>query len=340
METRLNGREKKPFIVIGACFILIIFTFFLSLNIGVMVVSSTSVLKTLVGLGTEQDKMVLFDFRLPRMILSMLIGAGLAVAGAILQGISQNGLADSGILGINAGAGLGVVLFVYFVGESFSTLGALSIWAMPAFALVGGLMSALLIYILAWKKGVHATNFILVGIGINALLGAILLIFQLKLDPHSFMKTVVWLSGSIWGTNWSFVWTLIPWIVIFIPLAFYKARELNVLYLGDEAATGLGAKVNAERSKLLFVSVALASACVAVGGGIAFLGLVSPHLARKLVGTNYQFVLPTAALLGALILLLADMIGRNLLTPTEIPVGIVVSCIGAPYLIYLLMKVK
>ncbi|WP_034681350.1 FecCD family ABC transporter permease [Caldalkalibacillus mannanilyticus] len=319
-------------------FVLILLSFFISLNMGYIRMAPMEVLKTLIGLGTEKDQLVLFQFRLPRMVIALLIGAGLAISGAILQGVSQNGLAEPGILGINAGAGLAVVLFIFFFQGSTSSLGTWSMFALPFAALVGGGFAAFLIYILAWKKGVTPVRLILVGIGVNAAFAAALIIFQLKMNPRDFMQATIWLSGSIWNSNWKFVLTILPWIMILLPYTMYKARYLNILHLGDYVATGLGAAVEKERRILLMLAVALAGACVAVGGGISFLGLVAPHLARRIVGPKHQVMLPTAALMGALLLLVADTIGRNILSPSEIPVGLVVSALGAPYFIYLLIK--
>ncbi|WP_456276414.1 FecCD family ABC transporter permease [Bacillus sp. AK128] len=329
---------SNPFIVMAIILFLILVTFLVSLNLGFTKISTLEVLKTLFGAGTEGNELVLFEFRLPRMVIALLVGAGLAVSGVILQGVSQNGLADPGILGINSGAGLAVVLFIYFFQGTSFAMGSLSIFIMPLAALIGGITAAVLIYVLAWKKGVTPVRLILVGIGINAAFAAGLIIFQLRMNPQDFMQATIWLSGSIWATNWKYVLSTLPWILILIPLTIYKSRYLNVLNLGDQIATGLGAAVERERRTLLLLSVALAASCVAVGGGIAFLGLVAPHLARGLVGTKHQMLIPTSALMGALLLLVADTIGRNLLAPSEIPVGLVVSALGAPYFIYLLMK--
>lgn len=335
---QLKKKERKPFIIMVSLSIMIVLLFFLSLNMGFIRMAPLDVIRTLIGSGTERDWLILFDFRLPRMVIALLIGAGLSISGAILQAVAKNDLADPGILGINTGAGFAVVLFIFFFQGSTASLGTLSILIMPLAAFVGAAFAALAIYIIAWKNGVTPVRLILVGIGVNAAFGAALLIFQLKMDPRDFLQATIWLSGSIWGTNWKFVLAVLPWIVILIPYVLYKARYLNVLNLGDNVAAGLGLAVEKERRRLLFVAVALAGACVAVGGGIAFLGLVAPHLARRIVGPKHQAMLPTTALIGAFFMLLADMIGRNLLSPSEIPVGIVVSAIGAPYFIYLLMK--
>ncbi|WP_425571836.1 FecCD family ABC transporter permease [Pontibacillus salipaludis] len=338
MNHTLQKKQKKALWIMALLGALIIVSLLVSLHTGVIHIGPVDVMKTIFGAGTDRQELVLFDFRLPRLVIAILVGAGLAVSGAILQGVSQNGLADPGILGINAGAGLAVVLYMYFSEGLNSSLGTKSIFIMPFMALIGATLAAVLIYLLAWKNGVTPIRLILVGIGVNAAFGAALIIFQLKMNPRDFMQATIWLSGSIWGTNWKYVLATLPWIVILVPLAMYKARFLNVLNLGDRLATGLGTRVESERRILLFIAVCLAGSSVAVAGGIAFLGLVAPHLARRLVGPRHQLLIPTSALMGALLLLVADMIGRNLLAPSEIPVGIVVSALGAPYFIYLLMR--
>lgn len=316
----------------------ILAVFLVSLNMGTMKIPFAEVIKAFNGTGSEQNYTVLVHFRLPRMVIAILIGAGIAVSGAILQSVSRNALADPGILGINSGAGLAVVLYIfYFQGSSFSS-GIWSVYIMPFAALFGAFLAAFLIYSLAWKQGVTPIRLVLVGIGINAAFAALIIVFQLMMDPNNFMQATIWLSGSIWGASWEYVYAILPWILLLVPWAVYKSQHLNVLNLGDHTAAGLGVTVERERRTLLFISVALAGACVAVGGGIAFLGLVAPHLARKLVGPRHQGMLPVSALLGSLVLLVADMIGKNLMAPSEIPVGLVVSCLGAPYFIYLLIK--
>ncbi|WP_339267375.1 iron ABC transporter permease [Paenibacillus sp. FSL K6-1330] len=316
----------------------ILAVFLVSLNMGTMKIPLAEVIKAFNGTGSEQNYTVLMHFRLPRMVIAILIGAGIAVSGAILQSVSRNALADPGILGINSGAGLAVVLYIfYFQGSSFSS-GIWSVYIMPFAALFGAFLAAFLIYSIAWKQGVTPIRLVLVGIGINAAFGALIIVFQLMMDPNNFMQATIWLSGSIWGASWEYVYAILPWILLLVPWAVYKSQNLNVLNLGDHTAAGLGVMVERERRTLLFISVALAGACVAVGGGIAFLGLVAPHLARKLVGPRHQGMLPVSALLGSLVLLVADMIGKNLMAPSEIPVGLVVSCLGAPYFIYLLIK--
>jgi iron complex transport system permease protein len=335
-----KAKQRKFLVLIILLFIVTVITFIISLNLGVVRIAPIDVFKTLLGMGTARDQLVLVDFRLPRMILSLLIGAGLAVSGAILQGVTKNELADPGILGINTGAGFMVILFIYFFQGSMNSVSTFGIFLLPLFALVGAVIAAFLIYVLAWKKGIDPVRLILVGIGVNSGFGAAIIIFQLKMNPQDFMQAAVWLSGDIWGTNWKFVAILAPLILLLLPFALYKAHILNIMNLGDQVATGLGIHVEKERRLLLLVAVALAGFSVAAGGGIAFLGLVAPHIAKRLIGPKHQLFLPITAVLGSFLLLLADTIGRNLLAPTQIPVGIVVAIFSAPYFIFLLMKAK
>lgn len=340
MNELTSNKKKKLLSISLLLIVLLVIMFFVSLSTGVIKIAPGDVIKTLFNQGTARQELVLFDFRLPGIVLALLIGAGLAVSGVILQGITQNELADPGILGINTGAGLAVVLFLYFFKGQFDAGSSLSIFMMPVAALIGAIVAALLIYALAWKKGINPIRLVLVGIGINAGFSAFLTIFQLKMDPQDFRQATVWLTGDIWNANWSFVLALLPWMLILIPIALHKAHSLNVLHLGDDVAAGLGTTVESERRFLLFIAVALAGASVAAGGGIAFLGLVVPHIARKIMGPMHQYIIPVSILIGALLLMVSDTIGKNLLAPTEIPVGIIVSILSAPYFVYLLIKAK
>ncbi|MGP4062782.1 FecCD family ABC transporter permease [Halobacillus sp. H74] len=332
--------QKRLPIVIGALIILLITVFILSLNMGVVKIAPLDVLRTFFGQGTEKQNLVLFDFRLPGMIIALVIGAGLGISGAILQGVAQNDLADPGILGINTGAGFAVILYIFFFQESMARVTGIGLYILPVFALVGAFVAAILVYVLAWKKGVNPVRLILVGIGVNAGFSAALIIFQVKMNPQDFNQALVWLAGDIWMSNWNLVLAVVPIIILMMLYTIYKSSTLNILNLGDQMSIGLGAAVEKERRTLLLLAVGLAGLCVAAGGGIAFLGLVAPHIARRLIGPRHEQMLPVAALTGALFLLAADTIGKNIIAPAEIPVGIVVSIVSTPYFIYLLMKTQ
>ncbi len=308
----------------------------ISMNTGFTKMSPLEVMRTLFGGGTPRDELVLFQFRLPRIVIALLVGTGLAVAGAILQGVSRNALADPGILGINSGAGLAVVLFVVTnpMRESASPM------LLPVLALVGAFAAAAGIYLMAYKKnkGISSSRLVLSGIAMATGINALMIVLTLQLDPNEFNFIATWQAGSIWGSNWKFVMALLPWIIVLLPAALWKARQMNVFSLGDETAAGLGSYLNRQRLILLVIAVALSAACVAVSGGIGFVGLLGPHIARRLVGPRYEHVIPVSALIGAVLLLVADMVGRTLMENSEIPAGVMVAIIGGPYFLYLLAR--
>ncbi len=321
-----------------AFFTLLVLSFIVAMNTGYTPLSPMDTLRTLFGGGTEKENLILFSFRLPRMVLSILVGAGLAMSGALIQGVTKNALADPGLLGINAGAGLMVVLYVVFFGSK--SLG--SVMALPFLALIGGGATAILIYVLAFRRheGVAPLRLVLMGIAVQAGINALMTVLVIKLDDAQFDFVASWQGGTIWGSNWRYVLSLLPWLLILLPYAFYKSRVLDVLSLGTDTAGGLGASVTREQRKLLAVSVALAASCVAVSGSISFVGLIAPHLARRLVGPRHGRLLPVCALVGGVLLSVSDTIARTIVQPSEIPTGIVAAAVGAPYFLYLLAKNK
>lgn len=330
--------KKKNYLIMGTLTLLIVITFVISMNTGVIKLTPIEVLRTFFGQGDAQQQLILFEFRLPRIVLAVLVGMGLAISGAILQGISKNALADPGILGINAGAGLAVMLYISF----FPSTKAVPVYLLPVLAFVGSGITAILIYTLSYRRheGITPMRLILTGIAVAAGISSAMIVLTLRLSPENYQFVATWLAGSIWGSNWRFVVSLLPWLLILLPFVYSKSRVLNVLNLGEITAVGLGASIERERRWLLAASVGLAGASVSVSGGIGFVGLIAPHLARQLVGAKHQFLLPTTALLGGLLVLLADTIGRSILEPSEIPAGIVVAILGAPYFLYLLARLK
>lgn len=330
--------RRKNFLIIAILIILIVITFVISMNTGVIKLTPMEVIRTLFGQGDAQQQIILFQFRLPRIVIGVLVGMGLAMAGAVLQGISKNALADPGILGINAGAGLAVMLYISF----FPTTKSAPVYLLPVLAFIGAGITAVLIYTLSYKRheGITPMRLILTGIAVAAGISSAMIVLTLRLTPENYQFVATWLAGSIWGSNWRFVLSLLPWLLILLPFIYSKSRVLNILNLGEITSIGLGASIEKERRWLLAASVGLAGASVSVSGGIGFVGLIAPHLARQLVGANHQFLLPTAALFGGFLVLLADTIGRSILEPSEIPAGIVVAVFGAPYFLYLLARLK
>lgn len=324
--------------IIITCILLLLLSFIISMNTGYARLTPLDTLRTLFGNGTVKENLILFDFRLPRIIVSMMVGAGLAVSGCIIQCISRNPLADPGILGINAGAGLMVILYVVF----FGTQSFLAVFTLPFLALAGAGATAVLIYAISYKRGegIAPMRLILTGIAVQAGISALTTVLVVKLDETQYNFVAAWQVGSIWGSNWKFVLALLPWLILLFPYILTKSRTLDVLNLGDDVAVSLGAHVEKERRRLLGAAVALAGACVAVSGSISFVGLLAPHLARRLVGSKHSTLLPVCALTGALLVSVADTIARVIVQPSEIPTGIVVAVIGAPYFLFLMVKKK
>lgn len=324
--------DKRAASVTGILAVLTVIAFILSAGIGTMRIHPLEVVRVLFGGGEEVHATVIYTFRLPRMCLGLLVGASLAVAGAILQGMIRNPLASPDIVGITSGASAAAVTFIAF------TAGAYSIHWLPLVAIVGATAAAFLIYALAWRRGVTPLRLVLIGIGLSSALSALTSVMLIASEIRIANQALTWLTGSVYGASWTNVLTLLPWTLAGLPLTFVLARQINVQELGDDIALGLGSRLQRQRLLLLAVAVALAGAAVAMAGGIAFIGLMAPHLARKLVGPAFGGLLPVAALVGGLLVLIADLGARTLFAPVEIPAGVFTAAIGAPFFIYLLRR--
>ncbi|MFF2015572.1 FecCD family ABC transporter permease [Paenibacillus sp. NPDC058177] len=331
-------RNRRALIVSSILILLAVTVIMISLNTGTVSLTPLTVWKTLLGYGTSDEQMILFDYRMPRIIITMLAGIGLGIAGAVFQGTTRNTLADPGILGINTGAALGLIIFVSF----FRTMEGPVALLIPLFTFVGGTLSALIIFMFAYDRhrGLMPIRLILVGIAVAAGISAVTLLLSLKLDEKTYAFTARWLAGSVWGRDWIHVGALLPWIVVLVPLIYSRSKALDLFVLGDETAYSVGSHVTRERLSLLGMAVALSCASVSVAGGIGFIGLVAPHIAKRLAGPQHRYFLPVAALIGLVILVTADTIGRSIFRPNAIPAGVVVAAIGGPYFLYLLFKTK
>ncbi|SHM60262.1 FecCD family ABC transporter permease [Gracilibacillus kekensis] len=334
----IDQRIKKQRVIIIVLVSLLVLIALLSLGIGYSSVSFDRIIPTIFGEGTFKEEFVLFSVRLPRIFITILAGMALALSGAILQSITRNDLADPGIIGINAGAGVGVaVFFLYFPIEAGNF-----VYILPIVAFMSALFIAALIYIFSYTKGsgIQPIKLILVGVGFSlACSGAMVVMISSAADQKvDFIAK--WLAGSIWGTDWPFILALVPWLVLLVPFIFYKASKLDLLAFSEPVAVGVGVKVEKERLLLLIAAVALAAAAVSVTGGISFIGLMAPHIAKSLIGPRNHLFIPIAMLMGGLLLLVADTIGRNAVEPEGIAAGIVTALIGAPYFIVLLLRKK
>ncbi|MFD4929838.1 FecCD family ABC transporter permease [Peribacillus butanolivorans] len=327
---------KKQRWILVALFALIIITVIIGTCSGYSNLSYDRLIPTLFGQGTFKEEFILFSVRLPRIIITLLAGMALALSGAILQGITRNDLADPGIIGINSGAGVAIAVFFLFFPIDTGSF----VYMIPLVAFIGALLTACLIYVLSYKRrgGLEPVRLVLIGVGFSMALSGMMIVLISSAERSKVDFISKWLAGNIWGTDWPFIWAILPWLVILIPFTLYKANRLNLLGLSEPVAIGVGVSIEKERIVLLITAVALAAAAVSVTGGIAFIGLMAPHIAKSLVGPRNQLFIPIAILIGGWLLLLADTIGRNIVEPEGIPAGIMVALIGGPYFMYLLLK--
>ncbi|AMA71828.1 MULTISPECIES: FecCD family ABC transporter permease [Aneurinibacillus] len=303
----------------------------ITIGIGEFRIPFADVIKTLAGYGEKKYEFVIYTLRLPRTLVAFLVGIGLAVSGTILQALTRNPLASPSVIGLNAGAGLGASIMIIL-------FPAVSIFFVPFAAFAGAFIAGALVYLLAWKNGDSPLRLVLIGIGIAAIAQAFILLIQTHGKIQLVTKATIWLVGSVYARGWEHVWSLFPWIFLLFCVTFGLARHLDILQLGDDIARGVGSRVEWQRGWLLLISIALAGASVAAAGVISFVGLMAPHISRRLVGSSHRVLLITAALVGGLLVMLSDLIGKTLFAPIEIPCGIVTAIIGVPYLIYLLIR--
>ncbi|WP_051844095.1 FecCD family ABC transporter permease [Streptomyces sp. NRRL S-813] len=321
---------RRPWILVASLLALAVIGSFVSLTIGATPIRFADVLTALAGRRSSDAAEVVLDFQLPRVLLCWVVGIGLAVSGGVMQGVIRNPLAAPDIVGVTKGAGFAGMLLVL-------TLPSVSVALVPPAAFAGGLIGAGLVYVFAYRRGVSPVRLALVGIAVSATFeaGIRYLLVKYPLDVNA---SLIWLTGSLFGRSMDTVWMALPWIAVLVPVVLMMARRLDVLGLGDDLATGLGEPVERTRRHLLLLAVALASVCVAVAGTIAFVGLIAPHIARRLVGGRHVVLLSAAAMTGVLLMLLADTVGRGIAPPLEIPAGVVTAVIGGPYFLYLLVK--
>lgn len=334
----ISGARFAAVLLAGAALILIVT--YVSLTNGIFDMSVKDVIDTLLRIQPQDDyDLVIFEFRLPRIVIAILVGMGLGIAGAVIQSITRNGLADPGILGINAGAGAAMVIFMFFFQGQIKGTGLLPIMAMPLFGLLGGLLAAALIYLFAWKDGrLEPQRLLLTGIAAGSGLSAVSLFLTLKMNPNDFEMAAVWSSGSIYNANWKYIVSIVPWLVLLLPFIIRKSYIMDIFQLREESVISVGVSSEKEKAVLLLCSIGIVSACVSVSGGIGFIGLMAPHIARRLVGTAHRRILPVCGIVGALLVLVSDYIGRTVFAPAELPAGIVTAIIGVPYFMMLLYR--
>lgn len=331
-----SARPRKAIAVFVLMVLMIAATIIVGMNVGTSPIRFDRLIAALFGYGTSKENFVLFSIRLPRIAVTLLAGMALALSGAILQGLTKNDLADPGIIGINAGAGAAIAAFFLLAPLDPASFA----YVLPLIAFAGALITAILIYVFSYsrKEGLQPIKLVLVGVGFAMALSGLMIVLISSADYRKVDFIAKWLAGNIWGADWPFVSALLPWLVILFPFVLYKSNILNLLAMDEAIAIGAGVSINRERLLLLGAAVALAAAAVSVTGGIAFVGLMAPHIAKAIIGRRHQTYVPLAVLMGGWILLAADTIGRNLIEPAGIPAGIMVALIGGPYFLYLLLR--
>ncbi|KJD44608.1 FecCD family ABC transporter permease [Paenibacillus terrae] len=332
----LSALVRKQRLILLVSLGLIILTATAGMAWGYSSLSFDRLIPVLFGQGTFKEEFVLFSVRLPRIFITLLSGMALALSGSILQSITRNDLADPGIIGINSGAGVAIACFFLYFPIDVGSF----IYVLPLVAFIGALVTAALIYVFSYSRtsGLDPIRLVLVGVGFSLALSGIMIVIISSAERSKVDFIAKWIAGNIWGTDWPFIWALLPWLILLIPFTLYKSQRLNLLALSEPSAIGVGLKLERERLVLILTAVAAAASAVSVTGGIAFIGLMAPHMAKALVGPRNQLFIPVAVLLGGWLLLTADTVGRNLTDPDGIPAGIMVSLIGVPYFAYLLLR--
>ncbi|MDX1820229.1 MAG: iron ABC transporter permease [Paracoccaceae bacterium] len=337
-----GDRASRAALTFRGLAVLLVAVSVLSLGTGAAGLSLVGMARDLIGGEglSPRDRVILMDIRLPRLAMGLLIGAALAMSGALMQGLFRNPLADPGIVGVGAGAGLGAVLAIVLGGLlPVSVAAVVGIHLVPVAAFLGGWASTLLLYRVATKGGqTSVATMLLAGIALGALAGALTGILVYLADDTQLRDLTFWNMGSLAGASWAKLAASLPLILPVLLLSPLLARGLNALALGEAQAAHLGIHVEAVKRLAILGVAAAAGAAVAVAGGIGFVGIVVPHLLRLATGPDHRYLLPNAALLGASLLVGADMIARVIVSPAELPIGIITATIGAPVFLWILLK--
>ncbi|WP_182187577.1 iron ABC transporter permease [Pectinatus frisingensis] len=326
MENTHNNKWRMV-ILLGLLFLLIA-SFGISLSQGAVHITPKEIWQIFSG-GTGANSQIMLNIRLPRTILTVLVGMNLAVSGAILQAIMRNPLADPHIIGISSGAGIAGI-FIIIILPQYSFL-------IPPAAFIGAMLAALCIYVLAWKNGIKPLRVILAGVAVSSFIGAgisaLLILYSDKVHG-----ALMWMVGGFAARSWSHVELILPYTIAGLLLGLLFTRHLNVLQLGDEIAKGLGMNVEFIRILLTAIAALLAASAVSVAGLLGFVGLIIPHTVRLLIGSDYRFLLPGSILLGGSVVTLSDTFARCAFAPLELPVGIFMAVLGAPFFLFLLRR--
>ncbi|NGQ96904.1 iron ABC transporter permease [Brevibacillus sp. SYP-B805] len=324
---RQSRRCRFLFLLLTGCGLLLVCAA-LSLRFGAVSVSWNQLIEQ-----WRTGQGIVVEYRLPRLLAAMLVGMNMAVAGSVIQGVSRNPMAAPDLIGLNAGGGLAIAVLLLMIPD-------FPAYTLPVAAFCGAAAAGGLVFLLAYRKGgIAPVRLVLSGVAVGSGLQALITLLLVKYAPNA-AQALVFLKGSLYARTWQHVEMIAPWALIGIPLAFFACRYLSILQLDEESIKGLGLRVNLVRLLLLVLVVALAGSAVAVAGTIGFVGLMVPHLVKYRIGPDFRFVIPLSALFGALLVVIADLLGRVIMPPAEIPAGIITALLGAPYFLYLLVMRK
>jgi len=339
------ARVALPQVILALLAIGVVIASGISLTAGASQASALSVAAHWAGLGaadavSPRDLLIVEQIRLPRVVMGLLVGAALAVSGAVMQGIFRNPLADPGLAGVSAGAGLGAATMIVLGGRlALPIAGMLTYAALPAAAFLGGLATTLILYGLSTRLGrTSIATMLLAGIALGALSGAATGVLVYLADDKQLRDLTFWSMGSLGGATWPKIATLALVLALSFAALPFMARGLNALALGEAAAWHMGISVERLKRMAIVIVAAMTGASVAVSGGIGFVGIVVPHVLRLAIGPDHRFLLPASALLGGALLVLADAVARTISAPAELPIGIVTALAGAPFFLWLLLR--
>ncbi|CEN92683.1 FecCD family ABC transporter permease [Paraclostridium sordellii] len=320
---------NKNYLTIGISLILLIVLLVLLTTVGSVNLSFGEIISALINDDNKMVTTIVYKMRLPRNILAVLVGANLAVSGILLQSVMKNPLADPGITGVSTGASVAAII-ILLVAPQFTSI-------LPIAAFIGGAIACMLVFLMAYKNGLKPGRIVLAGVAINTILGGVISYLSTMYSDR-IQSAMLWLNGSLATKTWADVEMLFVYSIVGLIVSLLLIRSANVLQLGDDAATNLGFNVNLTRLLISVVAVFLAATSTAVVGVISFVGLIVPHISRMLMGSDHKFTIPFSIILGSMVLLVADTLGRTIGGAVEIPVGVIMSIVGGPFFLYLLRK--
>ena len=296
-------------------------------TVGSVNLSFGEIISALINDDNKMVTTIVYKMRLPRNILAVLVGANLAVSGVLLQSVMKNPLADPGITGVSTGASVAAII-ILLVAPQFTNI-------LPIAAFIGGAIACMLVFLMAYKNGLKPGRIVLAGVAINTILGGVISYLSTMYSDR-IQSAMLWLNGSLATKTWADVEMLFIYSIVGLIVSLLLIRSANVLQLGDDAATNLGFNVNLTRLLISVVAVFLAATSTAVVGVISFVGLIVPHISRMIMGSDHKFTIPFSIILGSMVLLVADTLGRTIGGAVEIPVGVIMSIVGGPFFLYLL----